>query len=251
MKIRLHIIKAVKCVLVVGVVALSVPTLSTAQARTRIAAGNIPGCLSGSQTDPGWYLRRLHASVLRVVVSPDYGQDGQALPCIRAARSKGYRTELVIQWNSSWSLSRTKRFFKHVLGAYRRYVWAVGIGNEQEITPKLSASGYSHAWRGIEPIVKRMAPWAIRVGGEISPWGLGFLSAALRDGLPGIQVLAVHPYYYSWAFSPWQGLRLAQRYGLPLWDDEGLYDGPGTWHPHQARSLRALRGAALIGVWEA
>jgi hypothetical protein len=248
---RLHIIKAVKCALVVGVVALSAPTISTALARPPIAAGNIPGCLSGSQTNPEWYLRHLHASILRVVVSPDYGQDGQALPCIRAARSKGYRTELVVQWNSSWSISRTKQFFKHILGSYRYYVWSVGIGNEQEITPKLSSAGYSHAWRAIEPIVKRMAPWAIRVGGEISPWGLNFLSGALRDGLPGIQAVAVHSYYYSWAFSPGQAVRLARRYGLPLWEDEGLYDGPGTWHPHQARSSWAMRGAALIGVWEA
>jgi hypothetical protein len=248
---RLQIMKTVTCALVVGVAAVSLPTISAAQARVPIAAGDLPGCLSGSQTDPGWYMRRLHATVLRVVVSQYYGEDGQALPCIRAARRQGYRTELVIQWNSRWALWRTKDFFKHILGEYRLYVWAVAIGNEQEITPKLSSSGYSHAWRALEPIVRRMAPWAIRVGGEISPWGLGFLSGALRDGLPGIQALAVHPYYYSWAFSPGQALRLAHRYGLPLWDDEGLYDGPGTWHPHQARSLRALRGAALIGVWEA
>jgi len=243
------LVKAVMCALVTGAVALSVPTISVAQARPPVAAGNVPGCLSGSQTDPGWYLRHLRATILRVVVSPSYGQYGQALPCIAAARSEGYRTELVVQWNSRWSLSRTKGFFRQILGEYRLYAWSVAIGNEQEITPRLTGAAYSHDWRALEPIVRRMAPWAIRVGGEISPWGLGFLSGALRDGLPGIQAIAVHPYYYSWAFSPSQALRLAQRYGLPLWDDEGLYDGPGTWHPHQARSRAAMRGAALIGTW--
>ena len=138
---RLQIIKAVKCTLVIGIVAVSVPMISTAQARAPIAAGNLPGCLSGSQTDPGWYLRHLRATILRVVVSPYYGVDGQALPCIRAARSEGYRTELVIQWNSSWPLSQTKSFFRQILSQYGAYSWSIAIGNEQEITPRLSSAG--------------------------------------------------------------------------------------------------------------
>lgn len=250
-----------KRVALLGVLLLIVPaTAAAAAARasrsadaasagTPIAAGNLPGCLSGTLTDPGSYLHSLHATILRVVVSPNYGAQGQALPCIRGARSEGYRTELVVQWNSLWSLKRTKSFFRQILGEYRLYSWAIAIGNEQEITPKLTGRGYSRAWRAIEPIVRHMAPWAIRVGGEISPWGFSFLRTALRDGLPGIQAVAVHPYKYGWSYTPSQSLTLARRYRLPLWCDEGLYDGADTWHPQQSRSLRGMRGSALVGVW--
>lgn len=194
-------------------------------------------------------MRTLHATVLRVVLTPDYGENGQALPCIRGARAEGYRVELVVQWDSAWPLARTKAFFTQILSQYRFYAWAFAIGNEQEITPRLSSSGYSRAWRAVEPIVRRMAPWAIRVGGEISPWGFSFLGGALHDGLPGIQAVSVHPYAYSWAFTVSQALNLARRYRLPLWCDEALYDGPTTWHARQTRWRSAMRGAALIGVW--
>jgi len=250
----------IKRVLVAGVLLALIPATAganasrahrahLASARVPIAAGDLPGCLSGSLTDPRSYMENLHATVLRVVVSPKYGADGQALPCIRGARTDGYRTVLVVQWNSSWSLPRTEKFFRRILGEYRFYIWAIGIGNEQEITPHLTSAGYSRAWRGIEPIVKKMAPWAIRAGGEISPWGFRFISGALRDGLPGIQALAVHPYAFSWAFTPAEARRLARRYRLPLWYDEAYYDGPNTWIPKHSRSRAQLRGAALIGVW--
>ena len=246
--------------LVIALLALILPATAAAQAsrparrahtarHAPVALGDIPGCLSGSLSDPGPYMRSLHATILRVVVSPIYGQNGQALPCIRGARADGYKTVLVVQWDSRWSLRRTKSFFRQILGEYSRYTWALAIGNEQEITPRMSGAQYARAWRAVEPIVRRIAPWAIRVGGEISPWGLEFLRAALRAGLPGIQAVAVHPYLYSWSFSPSQALRLARGYGLPLWCDEGLYDGPSTWHPHQSRSWAAMRGAALVGVW--
>lgn len=243
---RRHIKRAV----MLGTVAMFfLSSANGASARPAIAAGNLTGCLSGALTDPGPQMRNLHAKILRVVVSSAHGDDGEALPCIRGARSDGYRTELVVQWNSSWSLSRTKSFFQQVLKQYRYYSWAIGIGNEQEITPRLSSAGYSRAWHAVEPIVRRMAPWAVRVGGEISPWGLSFLHTALRDGLPGIQAIAVHPYAYRWAFSVSQALRLARSYRLPLWCDEALYDGRTTWHARQTRWLSAMRGAALVGVW--
>jgi hypothetical protein len=221
-----------------------------ASARPAIAAGNLPGCLDGSLSDPQPLMRSMGATILRVVVSPPYGADGEAIPCISAARSEGYRVMLVVQWNSSWPLSHTKSFFEHVLSLYGPYLWAVGIGNEQEITPHLTGPRYSRAWRSLEPIAKAIAPHAIRVGGEISPWGMRFLRDALRWGLPGIQALAVHPYAYKWAFTVRQALKLAARYHQPLWCDEGLYDGPDTWHPHRTLRLSAMRGVAVTGVWE-
>ena len=221
-----------------------------ASAAPAIAAGNLPGCLDGTLTDPRPLLRSFKATILRVVVSPPYGGQGQALPCITTARSEGYRVELVIQWTSTWSLSRTKQFFTHMLGIYGRYLWAVGVGNEQEITPRLSSAGYSRDWRALLPIIKRITPHAIRVGGEISPWGLPFLRGALRDGLPGIQALAAHPYRYSWAPTISRMLAVAHQYRLPLWADEGLNDGPRSWHRSRDLPLSAMRGVAVAGVWD-
>jgi hypothetical protein len=216
-----------------------------------IAAGDLAGCLDGTLRDPGPMMKSLNATILRVVISRPYGVQGEALPCISGAHAEGYKVELAIQWTSTWPLWRTKRLFKQVLTLYAPYVWAVVIGNEQEIAPRLTSAGYARAWRALVPIVKRITPHAIRVGGDISPWGLPFLKRALRYGLPGIQALAVHPYAYAWAFTIPQALRLARSWGLPLWCDEGLFDGPHTWHPRRTLPLSAMRGVAVAGVWVA
>jgi hypothetical protein len=238
-----------------------------------IAVGNLPGCLQGTLTNPAPQMRKFHATVLRVIVNSAYsrgsgtgtgvppgitpaqGIRGEALPCIRAARRQGYKVMLVINWNSAWSPRQVASFFSSVLRIYRPYLWAVGVGNEQELQgPKLSGSGYSRDWKAVLPVLKRMAPRAIRVGGEISPYGLSFLQAALRAGLPGMQALAVHPYAYRWEFTIPQVLQLARRYHAALWADEGLYGGPASWRPTSPpgakfMSLSSLRGAALAGVW--
>jgi hypothetical protein len=232
-----------------------------------IAAGNLPGCLQGTLTKPAPLMRSFHATVLRVVVNspypgspregtlPENGAQGQALPCVKAARREGYKVMLVIQWNSEWSPARVRQFFSSVLRSYGSYLWAVGVGNEQEISPRLSGYRYSLDWKAVEPLLKRMVPHAIRVGGEISPWGLGFLEAALRAGLPGMQALAVHPYAYKWEFTIPQVLQLAHRYRVALWCDEGLYEGPESWRPTDPPGakfmpLSSLRGAVLAGVWD-
>jgi hypothetical protein len=227
-----------------------------------IAAGNLTGCLEGNLTNPAPLMRSFHASILRVVVSPSYpgspggGTQGQALPCVKAARREGYRVMVVIGWNSRWSPAQVRQLFSTVLRRYGPYLWAVGVGNEEEISPSgLSGSGYSRDWRAVEPLLKRMVPHAIRVGGEISPWGLGWLQAALQAGLPGMQALAVHPYGYSWEFTIPQALQLAHRYGVPLWCDEGLYEGPNSWLPTYPAGAKfipisAMRGVTLAGVWD-
>lgn len=238
-----------------------------------IAAGNLPGCVQGTLRNPAPLMRSLHASVLRVIVNSSYsrgsgtgtgvpsgtttalGIHGEALPCIRAARREGYKVMLVIGWNDVWSPGQVASFFSSVLRIYRPYVWAVGVGNEQELQgPKLGGSGYSRDWKAVEPVLKRMVPHAIRIGGEISPYGLKFLQAALRAGLPGIQALAVHPYGYRWEFTIPQVLQLAQHYHAALWADEGLYGGRNSWRPtsppgSKFMPLSSLRGAVLAGVW--
>lgn len=226
-----------------------------------IAAGNLPGCLSGDLTDPAPLMKHFKATVLRVIVSSalpgrrEYGANGEALPCISAAQAEGYRVMLVVEWNSLWSPQRVRQFFSGVLQIYGPYLWAVGVGNEEEITPRISGPGYARDWRAVEPLIKQMLPHVIRAGGEISPWGLPFLKAALKAGLPGMQALAVHTYRYKWAFTMPQILQLAAQYRAPLWCDEGLNDGPDSWRPKYPRGgsdlpLSAMRGAILVGVWD-
>jgi hypothetical protein len=250
------VVRPIKRIVALAVLGLVFPAVVEAQVRPHtsvrapaIAAGNLPGCIDGTLSDPRPLMKSFKATILRVVASPRYGARGQALPCIATANSEGYRVELVIQWTSTWSLSRTKQFFRQILGIYGRSLWAVGVGNEQEITPRLSGAGYAQAWRALEPIVKAVTPHAIRVGGEASPWGFSFLKGALRAGLPGIQALAVHPYRYPWAPNLSKLLALAREYGLPLWADEGLYDGARSWNPSRDLPLSEMGGVAVAGVW--
>jgi hypothetical protein len=72
---------------------------------------------------------------------------------------------------------------------------------------------------------------------------------ALRGGLPGIQAVSVHTYRYRWAPKVSQVLSLARQYHLPLWCDEGLLDGPRSWHAARDVPLSEMRGVAVAGVW--
>lgn len=227
---------------------------ASAQAQTQIGAGNLPGCLLGGLTDPRPLMQKFHATILRVVVSPGIwgGNAGSAVPCIRATQAEGYKVMLVIQWASWWPTKTVQWWFSRELTLYGRYATAVGVGNEQEIVPpNMSPKKYARMWRAVEPIVRQMAPWAVRVGGEISPWGYNDLAQELRRGLPGIQAIAVHPYKFSFGYSVARALTLARRYRLPLWCDEGLREGTDSW-PSIGRTipLSGMRGVAMAAVWD-
>jgi hypothetical protein len=243
-------------VLAVGVLAVVFASAAQGQANaaTIVGAGNLPGCITGALTDPNRLMHKFHATLLRVIVSPgkQHGNGGEALPCISAARAEGYRVMLGVQWASWWPTKTVQWWFSRELTLYGPYVNAVGIGNEQEIVPPgMSAAKYVQLWRAVEPIVKQMAPWALRVGGEISPWAFSKLAQELRLGLPGIQAIAVHPYAFTFGFSVNRALQLARQYHLPLWCDEALRDGPDSW-PSVARTvpLSGMRGVAMAAVWD-
>jgi hypothetical protein len=244
------------CSLLLGAFVMLFGATAQAQAsRTpQVAVGNLPGCLSGSLHDPRPYMQKFHATILRVVVSQGnwHGNAGQALPCVAAAHAEGYKVDLDIEWASSWPTKTVQWFFWRELSLYRYYANAVAVGNEQEIVPpNMSPAKYVQMWRAVEPEIKRAAPWAIRIGGDISPWGFTDLEQELRDGLPGIQAVAVHPYRFSFGYSVGQALALADRYRLPLWCDEGLQDGPDSW-PSMSRTipLSGMRGAVVAGAWD-
>ena len=178
-----------------------------------IALGDVPGCASG-KSDPVPYLESYGAQVLRLVVSPDIAADGASLPCVIDAVTAGYKVSLVIGYDNSWSTSETLGYFEGVLEIYGSYAWAISIGNEQELNQDGSQTGlqYASIWRAVEPVLQREYPQAIRVAGEISPWGMPFLQAALVIGLPGAQALAGHPYARPHGFAPMDLATLAQTY---------------------------------------
>jgi hypothetical protein len=226
-----------------------------------IGIGNPPGCLNGA--DPTPYIREYGATVLRIVLSPYYGAlgtDGQAIPCLQAATAAGARVEIAIQWRSVWSTAQAAAFVRGELDFYAPYVWAVGLGNEQELwwglpgqslDPAQSAGEYVSDWDATEPILASMAPQAVRVAVEGGPWSFPFTQQALADGLPGAQVLAMHQYTVDPSYPNVGDLyNLATRYGMPLWCTEGL-SGPGVYvntrFPPQ--SLAALADCKVAVAW--
>jgi len=226
-----------------------------------IGVGNTPGCLSGA--NPTSYLRRFGAFVLRIVLSPYYGAagtNGEAIPCVKAAVAAGARVEIAIQWRSVWSPAQAAGFVRQQLGLYAPYVWAVGLGNEQDlwwnlpgrpVDPAQTPSEYATDWSASEPIVAQMAPQALRVAVEASPWSFPFTKQALADGLPGAQVLAYHPYTVPAGYPTVHDFyNLAASYGMPLWCTEGL-DGPGVMvNPRfPPQSLAELASCQLAVAW--
>lgn len=228
------------------------PAIPLPSATPQVELGNVPGCTLGQ--DPRPYLSQYRATWLRVFVSTNWegqGLNGSALPCIQAATQSGIRVQLVIQWNNAWSPAEIASFFDQQLAPYAPYVSAVSIGNEQELQwPKISPAQYVTNWAAAEPVVARLAPQAIRIGGNIGPWGLSFLKTAVDLGLPGLQALAAHPYQSPTTFSTDELLTWAASRGLPVWFDEAL-NGPGAWNASFDLSLAQMAHAQVAGVWMA
>lgn len=219
-----------------------------------IGVGNVPGCITGS-TGGLSVLRSYHASVLRVVIDPQNGADGQALGCVRAAVGAGDKVQVAIVYSNRWSTRRVVAYFGHVLASYAPYAWAISIGNEQELLhggATATSARYAAVWRAVEPVVTRLAPRAIRVAGEISPWGLSFLQVAYRSGLPGVQAISVHSYTSRLGFNLPRVMAWVRTTHRPLWVTEGL-DGPGAWPPRgfsvRPVPLSQMAGVALAGAW--
>ena len=148
-----------------------------------------------------------------------------------------------------------------VLPHYAPYVWAVGVGNEQDLsmptsfgqgTVPLTRNGrsvgqnYRAVWNAVEPVLVQFVPQAIRVYGEFSPWGFAAIQQGFVHGRPpGVQALAVHCYHTKVGGllqvpqeAAWAGSK-----HLPLWCSG---DGPRVAPPLVAEVDRAR----LVGVLE-
>jgi hypothetical protein len=237
------------------------PVASASAPAQMIGVGNPPGCLAGANPTP--YIREYGATVLRIVLSPYYGAvgtTGTAIPCLRAAAAAGARVEISIQWRSVWSTAQTAAFVRQELALYAPYVWAVGLGNEQDLLWNLPGRPYDPAqtpaqyvadWDATEPILAQMAPRAVRVALEASPWSFPFSQQALADGLPGAQVFADHTYTVPAGYPSVGAFQsLAASYGMPLWCTEGL-NGPGVMFDRRfpPQPLAQLAGCQLAVAW--
>jgi hypothetical protein len=184
-------------------------------------------------------------SLIRIVVGSTDAPD-QSLACAQTAAQAGYKVLVTVQYGNLASIASDQAWFRQVVGAYAPYAYAIGAGNEQELATSDggidSAKQYSSVWKAVEPIVAQLAPRAIRVAGETSPWGDSFMTAAAKAGLPGAEVFASHvypdnadPQAVTIRFA-----RLAQQHGAQAWATEGMC-GPGAWMHYGCQTETALR----------
>ena len=240
----------------------------------------------GHGDNPEAFLQAHDATVLRIVV-PDYSSPN-ALRCVERAKAEGYHVYLSFQYDNAWSPARVASYFAGTLPAYARYAWAVSVGNEQDIiSTHLLAQGvprtarqcagsgrrrrcetttgayYRLVWNAVEPVLARVAPKALRVYGETSPWGFGFLKDSFLTGRPrGAQVVAFHCYDTKYS-----GLRAVPRVAawadsehLPLWCSEmsdalhprvwGRRDTPWQWQTLLARIEQRSPDLKMISYYE-
>jgi hypothetical protein len=80
------------------------------------------------------FLRQNHANVLRVILPPQDAQVGAGVGCIREAHAAGFKVYISLQFNNRWTPAQVAAYFKRVLPRYAPYLWAVGVGNEQDVT---------------------------------------------------------------------------------------------------------------------
>jgi hypothetical protein len=192
-----------------------------------------------------------HATVLRIVL-PDFSSPN-AMPCVEQAVAEGYHVYISMQYDNAWSPRRVAAYFARTLPQYAPYAWAVSVGNEQDVTQgarartarvctgsrahrrcEVTAGGYyRQVWNAVEPVLARVAPHAVRVYGETSPWGFRYLEDSFQTGRPhGAQVVAFHCYdtKRGGLRSVPQVAAWAGRRRLPLWCSE-MSDGirPRGW----------------------
>ena len=242
-----------------------------AQARIMQADDQITCVMKGG--DVNAFMRVHHASVLRIIVP--YWGSGQAPACARTAAAEGYRVYISLQYRNRWRPARVAAYFRHTLPQYAPFAWAVSVGNEQDLVqggraPKgrsavcrrvrgrrscrrsTAGEDYRAVWNAVEPVVARVAPHAVRVFGETSPFGFPFLQDGFRAGRPrGAQAIAFHCYDVKnggLSVVP-QVARWAASKRLPLWCSEmsaSLRRSPHPWLKRDSQS----RWNALVAAAE-
>lgn len=208
------------------------------------AASQEGGCLANHNINP--FLRRNHANVMRLILARQDTAWGAGVTCVEDAAKAGFKVYVSFQFDNSWAPRRVATYFTQVLPAYAPYLWAVGVGNEQDLTTKngygqgriaLTKDGrsagqnYRAVWNAVEPVLVKLAPPALRVYGEFSPWSFDANQAGFASGRPrGVQAIAAHCYHTKvrGLLQIPQDAAWAASKRLPLWCSEM---GPALAHP--------------------
>jgi hypothetical protein len=265
---------------------LSALLVAAAPAHAVIMQADPQTSCQGDGDNPQSFLQAQDATVLRIVL-PDYPSPN-ALRCVERAKAEGYHIYLSFQYDNAWSPARVASYFAVTLPTYAPYAWAVSVGNEQDIVSKqrlaqgvprtarqcigsgpqrrcetTTGAYYRQVWNAVEPVLARVTPKALRVYGETSPWGFGFLKDSFETGRPrGAQAVAFHCYDTKHS-----GLRAVPRvaawaatYHLPLWCSEmsdalhplswGRRDTPWQWQTLLAGIEQRSPDLKMISYYE-
>jgi len=219
-----------------AVALLIAPAAASARRPTWFAVSSETACLANRNVNP--FLRANHANVLRLILSPEAAPLGAGIGCVEDAHAAGFRVYISFQFNNRLTPSQVAAYIGRVLPAYAPYVWAVGVGNEQDLsmpsaygqgTISLNRDGrsagqnYRAAWNAVEPVLVKLVPRAIRVYGEFSPWGFSATEQGFAHGRPpGVQAIAAHCYHtkVGGLLQVPQDAAWAASKRLPLWCSE-------------------------------
>ena len=150
--------------------------------------------VNGGDVSP--FLRSHHATVLRLIVPSQGPSSGVA--CASRAAAEGYRVYVSLQYSNAWRPARVAAYFRRTVPQYAPYAWAVSVGNEQDLAVqggRATGTRYRAVWNAVEPVLAHVAPRAIRVYGETSPFGFPFLQQSFVGSRPrGAQAIAFHCY---------------------------------------------------------
>ena len=235
------------------------PAVASARRPTWFAVSSETACLSNRNVNP--FLRANHANVMRLILSPQEAPVGAGIGCVQDAYAAGFRVYISFQWDNHLSPSQVAAYMAQVLPTYAPYVWAVGVGNEQDLSmPTASGQGtvalardgrsigqnYRAVWNAVEPVLVNLVPHAIRVYGEFSPWGFAAAEQGFAHGRPpGVQAIAAHCYHTKVGgllqipqYAAWAAFQASAAVVLG--------DGSGVPHPNDPE----MGGARLVAVLE-
>lgn len=198
-----------------------------------------------------------YGQFVRVIEGWQEADPSASLECAQAAHDAGHPVELVIQWPNTMAIPQIQARVAVALAAYQSiHPFAVALGNEQEFSMtggvSITPAQYAAEFRATVGMVKRAMPKAIRVAGEVSPWGNGFMHKAADAGLPGAQAYAEHVYPSdlkpAWIMDPF--LAVTHKYHVMAFADEGVC-GPDAWMKYSCLPVSALRkaGYSLAAEW--
>jgi hypothetical protein len=242
------------------------------------AVSNESACLANQDVTP--FLHQHHANVLRLILAPQDTDVGAGIACVADAYAAGFKVYLSLQFNNRWSPRQVAAYFNRVLPSYAPYLWAIGVGNEQDLTTQtgygqgtraLTSRGstagkrYRAVWNAVEPILVKVAPQAIRAYGEFSPWSFAANQQGFASGRPpGVQAIAAHCYHtrVGGLLQVPQDAAWAASKHLPLWCSEmgpalarptttrwAVHDTWGSWNALVAKIERKSPDLKMTGYY--